>query len=162
MINIKFAIFVATSTLLYGCSFLSNYNAEICTRIMEAKFESVWVESFSPAAKMDPNSCAMIVEVRSVIENQDYDILSKYELNATYKVFESGEFSYNHTVNKLSNEQVSQRSPSKNELLEIADKWDAKYGNQDICTGYLRALINNELTGTGQQMCQKPPQFRDY
>ena len=159
-INIAIAVIVAAS--LSACSLSSNYNAEICTSIIETQFESRWIESFAPAAKMEPDSCTMIVVTRFVSKNEDYDSLFTYELNANYKTFENGEFTYTHEVDQISIEQAPQRRLSKKELLEVAEKLDAKYGDQDICTGYLKALLNNEPTGTGQQMCQKPPQFRDY
>ena len=160
---IKFTIALTSLMLtLIGCSPSGNYNSEVCESIMKSEFESAWIDSFTPAKKMEPDTCVMIVVTRAVINGEDHDALFKNELTAKYKYFEDGQFSYTHEVNSLGIEQVPIRNLSKKELLQIAEELDVKYGDQDICTGYLKALLNNESTGTGQQMCAKPPQFRNY
>lgn len=104
----------------------------------------------------------MMVITRQSSSTPEEDILVKYELNAIYKTFYNDEFSYTPEINNIGTELAPRKNPTKSELLQIAEKLDTKYGNNDMCTGYLKALINNEPTGTGQQECKKPPQFRDY
>ena len=74
--------------------------------------------------------------------------------------------SMRYADNILSNAESSATSTINSDhdnALRIAEKYDSMVPEDDICSGYLTALVNGETTGTAQRSsCEIPSELKNY
>jgi len=159
----KKILFITCAATIASCSKISILEPSICDQIFYEEMRFKWVDSSTAASELGENECQFLVTTRqpyTTIEHlKGKDIVQEFTLTASYTPFKDGQFTYTKSYESIDTRTEDGKKVSKAELIKIANRLDEFYGDNDMCYGYLHAIINDEMTGTGQRACDIPPQF---
>ena len=151
--------------LLAGCNSTPKECEEIVkSHLDEAKF---WVRSIAYAKDpVDENTCNAVVTAISMRNtwNSDDVIYFENKIIVGSHITRYGDGTYTHvTLSKVSDSKKTKPVvPSDSLAKSIADSWDAKMPENDMCTGIANAVVRGDNLGSGQYYCAIPVAISIY
>jgi len=117
-----------------------------------------WVQEIvhEQKSKVDPQHCSMIVNALSASYPEDPDVYTQnqFQIEADFKRFSNGGYTYTYHVETLGVQQVQATPPTMEQALASGREFEKDFGEDDMCFGFNEQVVKGQEMGSGQSECR--------